>query len=104
MKSGFNQVRMHGNSIKYTAFVTPDGHWEYKKMPFGLRNAPSVLQRFVNNIFIEFIERHEIVVYLDDVLLASSSLEEHLDLLERVLKKISKSGLELNLNKCKFAH
>lgn len=104
MKSGFNQVKMNKDSIKYTAFVTPDGHWEYKKMPFGLRNAPAVFQRFVNNVFREFTERQEIVVYLDDILLASSSLEEHLELLERVLKRISKAGLELNTSKCKFAY
>lgn len=42
LKSGFHHVKMHDGSTKYTAFVTPNGQYEYLRMPFGLKNAPSV--------------------------------------------------------------
>lgn len=57
LKSGFHQVKVHKDSIKYTAFVTPNGQYEYQRMPFGLKNAPSVFQRFINNIFRDLTEK-----------------------------------------------
>lgn len=47
MASGFHQIPIHPNSTEYTAFVTPDGQYEYITMPFGLKNAPSVFQRAI---------------------------------------------------------
>lgn len=104
LKSGFHQVKMAESSQKYTSFVTPCGQYEYLKMPFGLTNAPAVFQRFINHILKEFIVKREIVVYMDDILIASSSVNEHKNLLIRVLHCIATNGLELQLSKCKFLY
>lgn len=103
LKSGFHQVSVHKDSVKYTSFVTPDGQWEFTKMPFGLKNAPSVFQRYIIGILKKYIDKGEIKVYLDDILLASNDFEAHLILLENVLKTIADAGLELQLEKCFFA-
>lgn len=103
LKSGFHQVEMGKNSIKYTSFVTPDGQWEFTKMPFGLKNAPSVFQRYINKIFRDFIDEGRIKIYLDDLLLGTKTIEEHLELLAQILQRLSEYGLKLQMNKCKFA-
>lgn len=102
LKSGFHQVKVHEDSIKYTAFVTPSGQYEYRRMPFGLKNAPSVFQRFINNIFRDLIDKKMIVIYMDDILLATKTLDEHKQLLKTILDRITSKMLKLNLNKCRF--
>ena len=104
LKNGFHQIDMAPESIKYTAFVTPDGQYEYVKMPFGLKNAPSEFQRCINSVLREFIDNREIVVYLDDIIIASKDLHNHLRILSAVLQTIRKNGLELKLEKCMFVH
>lgn len=102
LKSGFHQVKVSEKSQKFTSFVTPHGQYEYRRMPFGLKNAPAVFQRFVNHIFRDFLEKGEIIIYMDDILLASKDLDEHKDLLKRVLRRLAHRGLLLNLKKCSF--
>ncbi|TMW47523.1 hypothetical protein DOY81_007394 [Sarcophaga bullata] len=68
MKNRFHQIPMHENSIKYTAFVTPLGQFEYCYIPFGLKNAG------------------KIVVYLDEVSIATETFEEYLEILAYVLR------------------
>lgn len=77
LKSGFHQVKVHEDSVKYTAFVTPNGQYEYTRMPFGLKNAPSVFQRFINNIFRYLMEKGLIIIYMDNLLLVTKDFEEH---------------------------
>ncbi|XP_043262479.1 LOW QUALITY PROTEIN: uncharacterized protein LOC122403183 [Colletes gigas] len=101
MASGFYQVPIAENSITKTAFVTPDGHYEFLRMPFGLTNAPAVFQRAVNkalgNLRYKFA-----LVYLDDILIPSETVQEGLERLERVLHALDVAGFSLNLKKCKF--
>lgn len=104
LKSGFHQVKISDASTKFTSFVTPEGQYEYLRMPFGLKNAPSVFQRFINKILKSFIDSGKIVVYIDDILLASENMDEHLALLSEVLRCIATNGLELQINKCQFAY
>lgn len=104
LKSGFHQVKIAASSTKYTSFVTPDGQYEYLSMPFGLKNGPSIFQRFINRILKPFMESNQIVVYMDDILVASKTMDEHLTLLSDVLHCIAVNGLELQLAKCKFAY
>ena len=104
LKSGFHQVCVSLESIKYTAFVTPNGQYEYLRMPFDLKNAPSVFQRFITNIFRDFLNSNEIVIYLDDIVLATCDVDSHLLLIERVLKRLREYNLELKMSKCKFLY
>lgn len=102
LKSGFHHVHMDEGSVKYTSFVTPFGQYEYLRMPFGLCNSPSVFQRFINTIFRRLIDVQKVLVYLDDILTATESVDENLAILEDVLQVISKYNLELRLDKCSF--
>lgn len=100
MASGFHQIPIHPDSVEKTAFVTPEGQYEYLAMPFGLRNAPSVYQRCINSALNNL--ENKPLVYMDDVLCYSSSVAEGLQRLEEVLSALSKAGFSLNLRKCKF--
>lgn len=102
LKSGFHHVLLEEDSIKYTAFVVPDGQYEYVRMPFGLANGPAVFQRFITKIFSDMIKEGTIQVYMDDVLIASHTIEENRDILGKVLSRMSQYGLQLRLDKCKF--
>lgn len=104
LKSGFHQVQMSPESIAYTSFVTPNGQFEYLKMPFGLKNAPAVFQRFINNIFRDLIDDRKIIIYMDDIVVATHGFEEHKALLKLVLERLSRRGLKLNLEKSKFGY
>lgn len=99
LKRGVHQVDVDEKSVKYTSFVTPQGQYEYAKMPFGLRNAPAVFQRYMNEVLRELIDAGRLVVYMDDILLATNSLPEHIVLLRDVLTCLSRRGLQLNLKK-----
>lgn len=69
-----------------------------------LKNAPSVFQRFVCKIFREFIESGRIMIYMDDIIIASKTFSEHLELQGSVLLCVSKNGLEPQLTKCHFGY
>jgi len=101
LASGYYQIPIAAESQDKTAFVTPDGQYQFKRMPFGLANAPSVFQRTMNKILAK-VKNKFALVYMDDVLIPSRSFEEGLERLEEVLKTVSENGLTLNLSKCSF--
>ena len=103
LESGYYHVNVESESQKYTAFVTPEGLYEFTKMPFGLKNAPSVFQRYVTAVFKDLLDKGLIIVYFDDILIASYTLREHLDTLRLVLERMAQRGLKLNMKKCRFA-
>lgn len=101
LASGYYQIPMAKESQHLTGFVTPDGHYEFKRMPFGLANAPAVFQRMVNRILGN--RRFEYALaYLDDVLIPSKSIDEMFQRLEEVLTLFRQYGLTLKLSKCRF--
>lgn len=102
LKNGFYHVRLSPESVPLTSFVTPHGQFEFLRMPFGLRNAPSVFQRFVNSIFRKLIDSNQILIYMDDIMIATHDIEEHLSILNEVFQLIREHGLQLKLSKCKF--
>ncbi|XP_050065898.1 uncharacterized protein LOC114124817 [Aphis gossypii] len=77
LKNGFHHVRMNEASIPYTSFVTPVGQYEYLRMPFGLSNSPRVFNRYIQSIFHDLICRGKLLVYLDDLLIATQTFPEH---------------------------
>lgn len=101
LKSGFYQIPVSEASTKYTAFVTHCGHYEFLRMPFGLVNAPSVFQRAMNELQ-KLLQPGDCQSYLDDTIIASRTIDEGLEKLERFLIALQKTGLTLRLDKCVF--
>ncbi|VEN50974.1 unnamed protein product [Callosobruchus maculatus] len=101
MSSGFHQIPIDADSVHKTAFVTPDGHFEYLRMPFGLANAPAVFQRAINRA-LGNLRNTEALVYLDDILIPSETVEDNLTSLGNVLQALKNAGFSLNLKKCHF--
>lgn len=101
LSSGYYQVPMSSDSREKTAFITPDGHYQFKRMPFGLCNAPSVFQRLINLVLGNL--RYDVAMaYIDDIIIPSTTKEEGLKKLREVFKALRDAGLTLNLKKCHF--
>lgn len=91
---------MEESSKKYTSFATPNGQFEFQRMPFGLCNAPRVFQRYVNKILTPI--RDLAAVYLDDILLRATTFASAMEGLRSTFEIFRKEGLTLNLKKCSF--
>ena len=102
LKSGYWQVELDEDSIPYTAFmVGPLRFYECLRMPFGLTNAPATFQHLMENCLGD-LHLNWCIIYLDDIIIYSKTLEEHVKRLEAVFKKLSKAGLKLKPSKCEF--
>lgn len=86
LKNAYHQIKMNPESVKYTAFTTPMGIFEYVMCPYGLKNGPSVFQRIIFNLFSDLIRQNKVSVYLDDIVIPSKELDEHLETLGKVHK------------------
>lgn len=100
LRNGFHHVRVAEPSIKLTAFITPLGQFEYLRMPFGLTNAPRVFQRFIYGIFSDLIHQDKILLYIDDILIATKEIDEHLEILKEVLSRAAQYHLDFRFDKC----
>lgn len=101
LASGYNQVPVAESDRAKTAFCTPFGLFEWNRMPFGLCNAPSTFQRLMQRIFGDQ-QCQSLLLYLDDIVVFSSTIEEHLDRLKAVLGRLQKENLKVKLSKCAF--
>ena len=101
LAQGYHQIAMAKDSVEKTAFCTNLGQWEYLVMPFGLCNAPSTFQRLMNEVFKQEINSF-VLVYLDDILIYSRSMEEHWEHLQHALDKLRRARLYGRLHKCEF--
>lgn len=101
LKSGYYQIEMEESDKQKTAFVCPLGFWEFNRMPQGITNAPSTFQRLMEKCVGE-MNLKEVLVFIDDLIIFSSSLEEHEQRLKRVLQRLRDYGLKLAPEKCKF--
>nr|XP_012152955.1 PREDICTED: uncharacterized protein LOC105664165 [Megachile rotundata] len=101
LSSGFHQIPMNPNSKKYTAFSTPQSHFHYNRMPFGLKNAPATFQRMIDIALRGLIGKH-CFVYHDDIIIFGSTIQEHNQNLAIVLHKLQDLKLKLQPDKCEF--
>jgi hypothetical protein len=101
MPGAYNLLRIANGDEWKTAFRCRYGHFEYQVMPFGLMNAPGTFQAFVNDVLREYLDDF-VVVYLDDILIYSETLEEHTAQVKKVLQKLADIGINLKLEKCEF--
>ncbi|RDY09048.1 hypothetical protein CR513_06651, partial [Mucuna pruriens] len=99
--SGYNQIRMNPADKEKTAFITEEGAFCYKVMPFGLKNAGATYQRLMDKVFQEIIGE-DMEVYVDDMVVKSSKEEAHYHTLERVFTILRRNQLRLNPEKCSF--
>ncbi|XP_076859481.1 uncharacterized protein LOC143512733 [Brachyhypopomus gauderio] len=96
---GYWQVPLTTRASDISAFATPDQFLQYTVMPFGLRNAPSTFQRLMNMVLGD-VQNCE--VYLDDVVIYTSSWAHHIQVLDNVFRKLQDASLVLNMEKCDF--
>lgn len=101
LASGYNQVPVTEGDKAKTAFCTPFGLFEFNRMPFGLCNAPRTFQRLMERIF-GAQHCQSLLLYLDDVIVFSSSVDEHLSRLDAALSRLQHEGLKVKLEKCSF--
>lgn len=92
---------MANDAVPKTAFITPDGHYEFLRMPFGLVNVPAIFQRVINEVFGN-LRFTRVMAYLDDLLLLALSVEDGLNLLREVFTLFRSAGLTFRLSKCHF--
>ena len=98
----FNRMRIKEGQEWLTAFNTRYGQFEYLVMPFGLCNAPSTFQSYINNSLREYLD-YFVTAYLDDVLVFSETETEHIEQVLKVLRRLKERGLQLDIDKCEFS-
>lgn len=103
LASGFHQIEVDPQDIQKTAFSTEGGHYEFRRMPFGLKNAPSTFQRVMDNV-LRGLQHETCLVYLDDIIIFSSSLQEHIERLKSIFDRLRESNFKIQLDKSEFLH
>ena len=102
LKSGYYQVEISEEDKPKTAFTAgPLGFFEFNRLPFGLTNAPASYQRLMEKC-LTGLQPHECLVYIDDIVVHSSTVGENLSRLEKAFKRLAQAGLKLRPDKCRF--
>ena len=99
--SGYWQVPLAEEGRLKTAFSTPQCHYEYLRMPFGLKSAPSTFQRLMNNVLMGLIGTR-CFVYLDDIIIFGETLDDHNNRLKEIFERLRKFRLKIEPDKCEF--
>jgi transposase InsO family protein len=101
LRSSYHQVRVNPEDSDKTAFICPRGMYKFKTMPFGLCNAGATFQRLMD-IVMTGLHLEICLVYLDDIVVYSSTVAQHLERLEMVFSRLDHAGLKLKPEKCAF--
>lgn len=101
LASGYHQIEMDPKDRYKTAFSTPRGHWEFNRMPFGLKNAPATFQRLMDTV-LTGLQGISMFVYLDDIIVFAKNLEEHGQRINELMQRLRKANLQLQSDKCEF--
>lgn len=101
LASGFHQIKLKNRDIEKTAFSVYYGKYEFLRMPFGLKNAPAIFQRAIDDVLREHISKR-CFVYIDDVIVIGNTLQEHLENLKIVLETLQEANLKVQLDKSEF--
>ncbi|XP_073962916.1 uncharacterized protein [Choristoneura fumiferana] len=101
LRAGYWQIPVKAEHQDKTAFVTPFGMYRFLRMPFGLRNAPATFQRMMDRFRIS-LSHIKLLVYLDDLIVMSSTFNDHLKDLQDVFNKLNGFNLTANRDKCNF--
>ncbi|SLM34160.1 gag polymerase env [Lasallia pustulata] len=99
--AAFNKLKMHPNSEDYTTFITSMGAYKYHVLQFGLTNGPANYQHYMNDVLWDYLNDF-CSAYLDDILIYSKTLKEHIQHVWAVLQKLIEAGLQVDIEKCKF--
>lgn len=103
LASGFHQIEIHSDDTPKTAFTVEHGHFEFVRMPFGLKNAPSTFQRVMDNV-LQGLQGKICLVYMDDIIIFSTSLQEHIINLKTVFERLREANFKIQLDKSEFLH
>jgi len=101
LMSRFHQIHMKESDIPKTAFSSLNCKYEFLRLPFGLKNAPAVFQRMIDDVLREYIGKI-CYVYIDDIIVFSKDYESHWHNLGAVFEKLKKANLIVNLEKTQF--
>ena len=101
LRSGYHQLRVQEGDVTKIEFKTRYGHYEFLVMPFGLTKALTVFMDLMNQVFQPYLDRF-VIVFIDDILVYSGSLEEHSKHLRIVLQTLRERQMYAKLSKCQF--
>lgn len=101
LAQGYHQVKMHPDHCEKTAFSTDKGHFEFLRVPFGLKGAPATFQRLMNTV-LAGLSGLKAFVYLDGIIIYANSITDHSDKLQAVFDRLRTFNLKLQPSKCSF--
>lgn len=102
LSAGFHQIPIKESHKSLTAFSTPDGHYEFNKLPFGINSGPAAFARLMAFVLREHLEKGTCYAYIDDIVVLGKDMEEHKENLVGVLNTLRENNLSLKPAKCEF--